>query len=258
MDGNRDIFSERKKRITVCLWVLALSSFIVAIAISGGCVAVQPFKSPPQVVTVKIVTEKGETIRGDTEPKINKQMEIENPELQFSRFTRIKNGTAYISLTAVHSWASEAMWYDFKLIKLLGLKKAILYLNNPGGSAFDGFGITDEIRLLRKSGVHVTCEASGIVASAAIPILLICDQRIASKNTVFLIHPASIFKMFASESLKDLEAQAEMLKLARNKYADIVEERSTLKRKAIIELLEKDSWFDALQALKWKMVDEII
>ena len=34
MDGNRDIFSERKKRITVCLWVLALGVFLIAIAIT--------------------------------------------------------------------------------------------------------------------------------------------------------------------------------------------------------------------------------
>ena len=237
------------------VFILSLIGVLIVACFFNGCITVQPIKqAPPQVVTVRVVTEAGD--KGID--KISKSMDVENPELQFSRFTRTYDGTAYISLTSVHSWASEAMWSDFKLIKLEGIGRVILYLNNPGGSAFDGFGITDEIRLLKNSGVHVTCEASGIVASAAIPILLICDRRIASRNTVFLIHPASIFKMFASETLKDVEAQAEMLKMARNKYTDIVQDRSRLSRKEILDMLEKDSWFDAEKALTWGMIDEII
>ena len=239
-----------------CGLAIIFACVIIAFVAIQGCITVQPIKqAPPQVVTVRVITEAGDKIDKD---KISKSMVVENPELQFSRYTKIHEDTAYISLTSVHSWASESMWGDFKLLKLHDIKKAILYLNNPGGSAFDGFGITDALRLLRSGGVHVTCEASGIVASAAIPILLICDRRIASRNTVFLIHPASIFKMFASETLKDVEAQAEMLKMARNKYADIVQDRSNLSRKEIFDMLEKDSWFDAEKALTWRMIDEII
>ena len=229
---------------------------IVSICILYGCVTVQPVKQgPAQEVVVKVVSADGKKVEVD---KVTKSMEVKNTTLEFSNYTKINDGTAYISLTSVHSWASESMWYDFKLIKINKINKVIMYLNNPGGSAFDGFGITDEIRLLKSSGVHVTCEASGIVASAAIPILLICDKRLASRHTVFLVHPASIFKMFSSETLKDIEAQAEMLNLARTKYADIVQDRSNLDRKAILDMLDKDSWFDANKALKWGMIDEII
>lgn len=255
MDKVRWFFNDkewgRRSLIFACLVSIAL----LTMSLFNGCVTVNPVKLPQQEVVVKVVSEKGELKADD---KISRSMEIRNTSLEFSTYTRIHGDTAYISLTSVHSWASESMWYDFKLIKLKELKKIVMYLNNPGGSAFDGFGITDEIRLLKKSGVHVTCEASGIVASAAIPIMLICDKRVASQNTVFLIHPASIYKMFASETLKDVEAQADMLKLARNKYADIVQERSNLDRQTILNMLDKESWFDVGKALKWGMLDEVI
>ena len=257
MDNVRRFLQSKEMGMRSLIIAGIVSAFILSFVLLNGCVTVQPVKqAQPQEVVVKVVTEKGEVKVG--EDKIAKSMKIENTGLQFSGFTRINDGTAYISLTSVHSWASESMWYDFKLIGIEGIKKVILYLNNPGGSAFDGFGITDAIRVLKESGVHVSCEASGIVASAAIPILLICDKRVASKHTVFLIHPASIFKMFSSETLKDIEAQAEMLNLARTKYADIVESRSNLSMKEILEMLDKDSWFDAEKALKWAMIDEII
>jgi ATP-dependent protease ClpP protease subunit len=232
--------------------VLATLLFLVPSCVSSQ-LPNQSYKPQEVVVTVK-TTDSAKLV----EDKVQRSMEVSNSELQFSMYTKIYNDTAYISSTGIHSWSAESMWSDLQLIRLKGIKNITMYLNNPGGSAFHGFGITDQLRLLKKSGIKVTAEASGIVASAAIPVLLICDHRVASKSTIFLIHPASIFKMFSSETLKDIESQADMLKLARSKYADIVQERSNLSRDKILELLDKDSWFDADTAFKWGMLDEVL
>lgn len=235
---------KKVRKITI---IAGLCLFLV------GCVTAN-IRPPPQEVVVKIKNATGQKAE---KAEISKSMEITNTDLEFSTYTKIHGDKAYITLTSVGSWSAESMWKDFKLIRIKEIKQVVLYLNNPGGSAFDGFGITDQIRLLKNDGITIIAEASGIVASAAIPVFLICNKRIATKNTIFLIHPASIAKLFSVETLKDIESQAIMFRLSRKKYAEIVVQNSNLLLNKILDLMDKDNWFDVHQAKKWGMVDEI-
>lgn len=250
----RDLVKFLKQFIFPAAIVFAF--FVVAWLACQGCTPVHISKPiiTPQEIKIKV---DGGTIEKSTETKISKSMEVINPDLQFSMFTKIYEGTAYIALTSVHSWAAESMWSDFKLLRMKSIKRVIMYLNNPGGSAFDGFGITDSIRLLKNDGIEVIGEASGLLASAAIPVFLSCNKRIASKHTLFLIHPSAVNKFFAREEERDIESQAEMFRLSREKYTEIIKSHSKLSTEEITAMLKRDSWFDAEKALAWGMVDEI-
>ena len=79
------------------------------------------------------------------------------------------------------------------------------------------------------------------------------------QNTIFLIHPSTITKWgLFSEGLKDLESQATMIKMCRERYAKMVAKYSNLSVEKLIELISEDTWFGTDQALEWGMVDEII
>jgi len=192
------------------------------------------------------------------ENKIQKSMGVTNPELEFSRACRIKDKTAYIKITSISSYNSEDLWGDLQLLAKNNIENLVIYLNSPGGAAFQGLAITDELRIFKEKKIRITAEGRGLIASAAVPVFLIADHRIASKYTIFLIHPAKLWKwgLFA-ESLDDLQSQAKMIGLLQSNYAENVAACSKLTKEQILEMMKKDTWFTAEEALKYGFVDEI-
>lgn len=63
-----------------------------------------------------------------------------------------------------------------------------IHLNSPGGYAYCGLALYDFIKTLN---VPITCVVEGTCASAATLILLACDERKMSDNSVFLMHQCS-------------------------------------------------------------------
>ena len=235
------------KRITALLFL------VLGVILVFGCVPAMQY-APPQEIVLKV--EGPAHIEGE-EPKdmVAKSMSLENPDLELQQ-CKIHNGAAYATIE-VMAWADE-YWQDFKLLRDMGIKKVYVYLNSPGGSSAEGFAITDELRLLRESGVEIIMQGRGNIASAAIPVFLQGTERICTANTVFLIHPSAIVKWgLFFETLKDIEAQAEMMKINRANYAQAVSSRSNLSTDDLLEMLEEDTWFTAEQAKDWGLVDKI-
>ena len=231
---------------------------IVAIIFLTSCITTKlPSQLPVQVVKLQI--EGVDNVKVSSEKdKIARSMEIANPELQFSRSCKIYGDIGYITINSISSYGSEDLWSDFQLIRLKGIKKAVVYLNSPGGEAYQGIAIADEFRLA-KGDIHVTIEGRGLIASAAIPVLLMADKRIVSKNTIFLIHPSKIWKWGSFiEGLDELKSQAKMLEILENRYAQILVDRSNITKEKALEMMSTDTWFLAEQAKEWGMVDEVI
>lgn len=63
-----------------------------------------------------------------------------------------------------------------------------IHLNSPGGYAYSGLALYDFIKTLQ---VPITCVVEGTCASAATLILLACEERRMSDNSVFLMHQCS-------------------------------------------------------------------
>ena len=190
-------------------------------------------------------------------PGISKTMEVENTDLQYSDTCKICGDAAYM-VARIGSWSSSSMWSDLKLLQKNGIKELVIYMNSPGGAAFQGMSMADELRIFKESGISVIMEGRGLIASAAIPVLVSGDHRIASKNTVFLIHPAALQKWGAfTETLKDLESQAKMIKMCQEAYANVVAKNSNLNTQEVLKMMEKDTWITAKEALDMGLVDEI-
>ena len=64
-----------------------------------------------------------------------------------------------------------------------------LYINSLGGSVYDGIGLYDYIRNVNENTDHnIRIICNGVVASMATIIILASNDRVATKNTSFLIH----------------------------------------------------------------------
>ena len=231
----------------------------VAMVFMAGCFQerVSPTLKPQEVkITVSTDSDKTKAIK-DTD-KISKTMEVSNPELELSRYCKVKDGKAYFTITSISSWGAESLWSDLQLLELLKIKNIVVYLNNPGGEAWQGLSISDEIRMAQERGFHFLMDGRGVIMSAAVPVFVSGDKRIVSKNLIFLIHPARMFKwgMF-TEGMKELKSQAKMLELLESRYAEIISSRTNLSKEKIIEMNRVDTWFTAEEAKEWGFVDEV-
>ena len=239
---------------------VAVLIFLAVVWMTQGCVTTKlPTQPPPQRVEITVNgTDATPEVAPDVTPEVSRSMSVDNTDLQLSNKTRIHNNIAYMEMTGVNSWNAKDLWADMKLLETMAVDKVVVFLNNYGGQAVQGCSLSDEFRIFKKSGIPVVMEGRGIIASAAIPIFLSGDVRKASKNTVFMVHPASVFKWGQfTEGLKELQEQADMIKMQTERYAIIVSENSTLSKDDVMELMKKTTWFTAEQAKEMGWLHEI-
>jgi len=246
------------KRLILPAAIVLSLAVLAAIVLNGcGTVPINPVSFPPQELKIKV---DGGTVEGVTkEETIAKSMKVSNPYLELSGNCSLHKDKAYLSITSISSYDARGLWSDLKLLRdNKDIKELIIYMNNPGGEVFQGMSITDELRIFKDSGIPITVEGRGLIASAAIPVFLIADKRICSKYTVFMLHPAAIWKWGVfTEELKDLKSQASMIELLNEHYAESVSSSSNLSKDEVLEFLKSTTWFTAEQAKEFGFVDEI-
>jgi len=235
---------------------------ILVVILFGLCSCITTTRPPfsqqpiPTKVTIEVKTDKSVAV-SKNDDAVSKVMEVQNEEMELSSNCRLFGKTAYITITSISSYGSEDMWNDLTLLYNKGIKDIVVYLNSPGGQAFQGMAFADELRIAKKD-FNITMVGRGLIASAAVPVFLTGDHRIVSKNTIFLIHPAKLWKWgFFTEGLRELDSQRNMIHLLQNKYAEIVSKNSKLSKKRVLEMMKEDTWFTADKAKEYGFVDEI-
>ena len=150
------------------------------------------------------------------------------------------------------------MWNDIcVLTKTTDIRNLNLFINSPGGDAFSGLALADQIERAKKSGFHVTAHASGIVASAAVPVFAVCNERLAAPGTIFMVHETAIWKWPGRETASDIRSQNRLMNLLRDRYLEKLTQYSALDREEWEELEHKTTWFSAEKAKSWGLVDKI-
>jgi ATP-dependent Clp protease protease subunit len=132
-----------------------------------------------------------------------------------------------------------------------------IYINSPGGDAFSGLALADEIERARKNSFHITAHASGIIASAAVPVFAVCNKRFAAPGTIFMVHEAALWKWPGRETASDIRSQNELMHLLRERYIGKLTANSKLDKNKWEELEKKTTWFSVQKAKDWGLVDEI-
>lgn len=189
---------------------------------------------------------------------IRKTMDIPYLEPEFDATAKQIGDTVYFPVWSFISGNDTlALWKTIQVAKHKKLSKLVIYINSGGGSAFDGLGVCDVILAAQRDGFHVTTEANGLVASAAVPIFAVGDTRISSPGTIFMIHEAALFKFFSEEKKGDLIAQTKMIELLEARYNELIAKRSKLSVAELQAKCKETTWFTASQALEWGLVDKI-
>ena len=150
------------------------------------------------------------------------------------------------------------LWNDIcVLTKPTDIRKLNIFINSPGGDAFSGLALADQIERAKKGGFYVTAPASGIVASAAVPVFAVCNKRLAASGTIFMVHETAIWKWPGRETASDIRSQNALMNMLRDRYLEKLVRYSNQSREEWEGLEQKTTWFSAGTAKSWGLVDRI-
>lgn len=127
-----------------------------------------------------------------------------------------------------------------------------LYINSDGGEIFGALSIVDKIQ---RNKVPVHSYVEGLVASASTIISTSCHKRYISKNSVMLIHQIRSWFEGTHENFKDEHHNLDVLsKIVKSIYL----KNTKFNENDLDELLKRDIYLNADDAVKYGLCDEII
>ena len=221
---------------------------------AAGCATMGPPSktSTPQEVIVKVEASEPAQVKVGTGDHINKSMEVPNQEGHLSQLSFISKNKAFVKIFSGLSVSDVTrLWNDLCVLENnTNIRDVNLFINSPGGDAFS-------IERAQRKGFRVTAHASGIIASAAVPVFAVCDVRLAAPGTIFMVHEAALWKWPGRETASDIRSQNELMHLLRERYIGKLATNSKLGKDKWEQLENKTTWFSAEKAQEWGLVDKI-
>jgi len=219
-----------------------------------------PAQAPQEIVVKVEATDPTKvTVEEGQKERVNKSMEVANPEGRLSQLSFIANDKAFVKIFSGLSVADVTrLWNDLVgLENNTKIRDVNLFINSPGGDAFSGLALADQIERARRKGFKVTAHASCIIASAGVPGFAVCDLRLAAPGTIFMVHEAALWKWPGRETASDIRSQNDLMYLLRDRYIGKLVDNSKLNKSKWEELEKKTTWFSADKAMAWGLVDNI-
>lgn len=127
-----------------------------------------------------------------------------------------------------------------------------LYINSDGGELFGALSIIDRIKT-NKVPVHSYVE--GLVASASTLISISCHRRFIRKNSIMLVHQIRSWFGGTYENFIDENKNLELLT---NTVKNLYFQNTKFEEDVLNELLKRDIYLNADDAIKYGLADEII
>jgi len=130
----------------------------------------------------------------------------------------------------------------------------ILYIDSFGGDANPAFGIS---RLISNTEIPVYTFVTGSAMSAASLISINGIKRFAFKDAIFMLHNVEGVNYGTALNLK---RQSDYVIMLNNKAKQIYKSKTKLPKSIINDIYEKqlEIYLDAKEALRYKLIDEII
>lgn len=129
-----------------------------------------------------------------------------------------------------------------------------IFINSPGGSIYDGYGILDTMASL-KSDVATNC--TGLAASFG-AMILSCGKRgkrTALPHSRIMIHqPSGGVKGKAT----DIAIEYKEIMALKRELAEILAQRSGQPVEKVMEDMENDNWMTAVEAKDYGLIDSVI
>ena len=127
-------------------------------------------------------------------------------------------------------------------------------IHSGGGSVFEGNRIYNELKKLRARGVQVTARVNTLAASMGSVIAMGADKVEIAKNGKIMIHEAS---GGAHGNAEELARYAALLDQISDDIAEIYSEKTGKSKEEMRELMKKETWMSAKEAVALGFADSI-
>lgn len=125
-------------------------------------------------------------------------------------------------------------------------------INSGGGDVYAGSEIYTALKGYKG---NVTIKIVGVAASAASVIAMAGKKVLISPTAQIMIHNVS---SIAAGDYRDFEHEAEILKNYNVSIANAYRLKTGMEMKELLNLMNKETWFNAQQAVQYKFADEIM
>jgi ATP-dependent Clp protease, protease subunit len=151
--------------------------------------------------------------------------------------------------------------FDIKLSRLEGRfannsetnNNVRVVLSSDGGSAIDAISFYDRIK---QSELHITIEAYGMVASAAVLVLAAGDTRRLGKNAWVMVHE-DVTDVEDGHRVTAAEKIVEHNRILEEQWNTILEQSTTTTREEWAELHKNETYLTADECLEYGLIDEV-
>ena len=135
-------------------------------------------------------------------------------------------------------------------------KPIYIYIDSPGGSIDDGFGIFDMIRFVN---APVYTVGTGLIASMGALILLAVpkERRLGLPNSHYLIHQPLIGGAYRGVAT-DLEIQAEEIAKSKAIIVEIIAAETGKSKEQVVQDTDRDFWLTADEAVEYGLISKVI
>lgn len=203
----------------------------------------------PQKTSASIET----TIRNYVSPTILEERDMHVTQMDV--FSRLMSDRIIFFGDAVESETANIVVSQLLYLTSVNPKEEItMYINSPGGSVYDGYGIIDTMMFIEPD-VATTC--TGLAASMG-SLLLSCGRRgkrsILPHARVMIHQPMGGARGQAS----DIAIEAKEIGLIKQEISEILSQRSGQPIEKILQDIDRDYWMTAQQALEYGLVDQVL
>lgn len=137
-------------------------------------------------------------------------------------------------------------------LRSIGDSDVVVAINSPGGDMFEGLAIYN---LLREHKGKVTVKVIGVAASAASVIAMAGDEVQIARAGFFMIHNSWVL---AAGNRIDLREVADWLEPFDKAMADVYAARTGGDIKAIIKMMDAESWIGGAEAIEEGFADSLL
>ena len=142
-----------------------------------------------------------------------------------------------------------------KLAALGDITQLDVHIASGGGSVMEGLAIYSQLKALK---AHKTCYIDGIAASIASVIAMACDEIIMYKTSQLMIHNAAV-QLGGVFNAEELRKEADSIDSVNRSAIEAYDDKTGDKcdRKKIVQMMAKETWLIASEALELGFCDSI-
>ena len=130
-----------------------------------------------------------------------------------------------------------------------------MIINSPGGAVTSGIAVYDTMQMM-KSPIYTI--VAGLAASMG-TILAVGGAQgycMISPHSRYMIHQPLLQSIVGKAS--DLKITADEIKKTKQQIAEIYAKKTKKKLATILQVLEQDRWFSAVESVEYGLVDKMV